>query len=92
MTRRKELEELQEIARVATRAALEAYEPIPEDWNRTLALGTRFDGDERIFELYVAKDRPGDGIVLTSARVNRLSKFVAVTVTNLRRRDDAAVD
>ena len=84
--KRKELDQLQEIARVATRAELEQFEPIPDEWKATLTLGTFFDGDDRIFELYVARERPSDAIVLTSARVNRLSKAVVVTVTNLRRR------
>src|SRR4051812_11367570 len=52
----KELDELQEIARVATRTALEGYEPISEEWKKNLTLGTFFEGDERIFELYVAAE------------------------------------
>lgn len=83
---RKELDELQEIARVATRAKLEQFEPIPEKWKNMLTLGTFFDGDDRIFELYAARERPAEATVFTSARVNRVTKHVAVTVTNLRRR------
>lgn len=86
MVRRKELDDLQELARVATRAELERYEPIPEEWKSVLTLGTFFDGDDRIFELYVARERPADAIVLTSARVNRNTRDVSVTVTNLRER------
>ena len=86
MARRKELDELQELARVATRAELARYEPIPEEWARVLTLGTFFDGEDRIFELYVAGARPADAIVLTSARVNRNTRAVSVTVTNLRQR------
>ncbi len=86
MGKRKELDELQELARVATRAELEQYEPIPDEWKTALTLGTFFDGDDRIFELYVARDRPADAIVLTSARVNRVTRDVAVKVTNLQRR------
>lgn len=84
--RQKELDVLQELARVATRSALERYEPISEEWKRTLTLGTLFDGDDRVFQLYVAKERPADAIVLASARVNRLSKSVTVEVTNLQLR------
>lgn len=86
MQRRKELDELQELARVATRAELERFQPIPEEWKSALTLGTFFDGDDRIFELYVTRDRPADAIVLTSARVNRNTKVVSVKVTNLRER------
>jgi hypothetical protein len=86
IVKRKELDELQEIARVATRAALEAYEPIPPEWEKNLTLGTLFEGDDRVFELYVAGERPRDAIVLTSARVNRLTRSVSVQVTNLQPR------
>jgi hypothetical protein len=84
--KRKELDELQELARVATRAELEQYEPIPDEWKTALTLGTFFDGDDRIFELYVPRERPADAVVLTSARVNRVTREVAVKVTNLQRR------
>lgn len=83
MGKRKELDELQEMARIATRAALEEYEPIPPEWQKNLTLGTLFDGDDRIFELYVAGERPNDAIVLTSARVNRATRTVSVQITNL---------
>ncbi|WOB06856.1 hypothetical protein [Piscinibacter gummiphilus] len=85
MAKRKELDELQELARKATRSALENYEPIPEEWSQNLTLGTLFDGEDRIFELYVASERPSDAIVLASTRVNRITKSVKVTITNLRR-------
>lgn len=86
IVKRKELDDLQEIARVATRAALKAYEPIPPEWEKRLTLGTLFEGDDRVFELYVAGERPRDAIVLTSARVNRLTQSVSVQITNLRPR------
>lgn len=82
----KELDQLQEIARVATREALEEYEQIPKEWEANLTLGTFFDGDDRIFELYVATDKPRDAIVISSARVNRKSRSVQVTITNLKKR------
>lgn len=87
MVKRKELEELQEVARAATRVALEGYEPISEEWKKTLPLGILFDGEDRIFQLYVAREKPSDATVLTSARVNKATKAVSVTVTNLRPRE-----
>lgn len=84
VARRKELDELEEVARVATRAELTRYEPIPEAWARELTLGTFFEGEDRLFKLYVPGLRPSDAIVLTSARVNRVTRAVQVTVTNLR--------
>ncbi len=78
-----ELDELKEIARIATRRELERYEPIPAHWNDRLALGTLFDGDDRVFELYVPADPPADATVISRARVNRLTKEVSVYITNL---------
>jgi len=84
--RRTELDDLREIARAATRSELENYEPISKEWSDKLALGTLFDGDDRVFELYVPGERPHGAIVITSARVNRHTKAVSVTITNLKRR------
>lgn len=80
----RELDELQKIARVATRAALERYERIPEEWEKNLTLGTFFEGDDRIFELYIAAERPVDAVVISSARVNRTTRNVTVAITNLK--------
>ena len=79
----KELDELQEIARVATRTALEGYEPMPEEWGKNLTLGTFFEGDYRIFELYIAAEKPADAVVISTARVNRKSRNVVVTISNM---------
>jgi len=82
----KELDELQEIARVATRKELENYERISPEWEKNLTLGTFFDGDDRIFELYIAAERPENAVVISSARVNRKTKNVAVVISNLVRK------
>lgn len=84
--RPKELDELREIARLATRKALEDYEPFPKEWEKDLTLGTFFDGDDRVFELYVARERPADAIVISSARVNRKDRSVQVVISNLNRK------
>ncbi|HEY0845605.1 MAG TPA: hypothetical protein VGE12_09560 [Noviherbaspirillum sp.] len=81
-----ELDELQELARVATREALEAYEPLPDEWKEHLTLGTFFEGDDRIFELYVAAEQPANAVVISSARINRKTRSVSVTVSNLKRK------
>jgi len=60
---------LQEAARLATRTALEPFERIPNDIE--LTLGSSWDEDEAVFELYIAKERPKDAVVLTEARVNQ---------------------
>lgn len=36
-----------------------------------LTLGTFWEEDEVVFELYIAKDQPRDAVVLTQARVNQ---------------------
>lgn len=82
----KELDELQEIARVATRKELELYECIPPELEKYLTLGTFFDGDDRIFELYIAAERPRDAIVISTARVNRKTKDVNVIISNLAKK------
>ena len=78
-----ELDELQEIARVATRTALEGYEPMPEEWKKNLTLGTFFEGADWIFKLYIAAEKPADAVVISTARVNRKSRNVVVTISNL---------
>lgn len=60
---------LQEAARLATRTALEPCERIPDGVE--LKLGTFWEQDEVVCELYIAKDRPKDAVILTEARVNR---------------------
>ncbi|AEV26454.1 hypothetical protein ACLSSQ_11335 [Azospira sp. APE16] len=82
----KELDKLQELARVASHKALEEYESPPKEWEANLTLGTVFDGDDRIFELYVAADNPKDTIVISSARVDRKNHSVQVVITNLKRK------
>lgn len=81
----KELEELEEIARAATRKALEGY-VIPEEWRKNLTQGTLFEGDDRVFELYVPGEKPENAVVISSARVNRNTKAVTVTISNLKLR------
>ena len=74
MKRRKlKLNFLQEAARAATQAALVdfgGYVTPPAD---RLTLGTSWEGDATIFELYVVGERPEDAIVLTTTSVNSYS-------------------
>lgn len=85
MAQRKELDELKEIARLATYDALKEFEPLSTEWRENLTLGSGIDEDYGIFELYVAAERPEDAVVISSARVNRKTKAVEVTVSNLTR-------
>ena len=81
----KELDELEEIARAATKKALENY-IVPDEYKENLVLGTQFDGDNRIFELYVPGEKPGDALVIATATVDKNTKNVSVDVTNLQQR------
>ena len=80
----KELDELQEIARLATREALKPY-VIPAHWENELVLGCLFDGDHRIFELYVPGERPEDAVVISAARIHCKTRQVDVQISNLER-------
>lgn len=81
----KELDELQEIARVATGTALEGYEPMPEALEKDLTLGTFFEGHDRIFQLCAA-ERHADAVIISTARDKRQSRSVVVTISNLAER------
>lgn len=80
-----ELDELQELARLATREALKSYE-IPDEWKKRLVLGVYLEDDDRIFELYITGDKPDDATVLSRAKVNRNTKAVSVVISNLEKR------
>ena len=83
MAKTKEIDELREIARLATYDALKDFEPPPGEWQANLVLGYGVDGEYGIFELYVAGERPEDAIVISSARVHRKTKSVEVTISHL---------
>ena len=69
--KRLKLDDLTEVARLATRKVLEGY-ILPEDLSQ-LVLGTMFSDDKSfaIFELYLAAERPEDAQVLTRTTVDR---------------------
>lgn len=77
--RRLKLEELRERARVLTYETLKDYE-IPDGLETRIALGIGFDGDDRIFELYIPAERPEDAIVISSARLNSFTGQGSVEV------------
>lgn len=58
-----------------------------EEWAKNLTLGTFFEGNEQIFELYIAAEKPADAVVISPARVNRKSKEVVVVILNLAERE-----
>ena len=77
--KRLKLEELQERARALTSEALKDYE-IPDAMRAKIALGTLFDGEDRVFELYIPGERPEDAIIISRARINSFTGEGAVEV------------
>lgn len=75
------LPEAEAIARAATRNAL-AQHPQPS-WfsDPNLTLGTFFpDEDHYEFSLYLAAGKPSDGVMLTTATVDRITGAVGVAL------------
>lgn len=84
--KRKTLYELEVIAAHATRQALEPY-AIHDKIRENLVRGIAFEGDERVFELYVPGERPEDAVVISEARVNAIDgSVVNVRIFNLERK------
>ena len=79
------LDELEVIAAQTTRRALEEY-VIPDTLAACLVRGITFEGDDRIFELYIPGERPEDAVVISQARVNALDGSVKVHIYNLEQR------
>lgn len=73
------LKEMEEIAKKATRDALQGHRK-PDDDMRDLTLGTEITNEEGIFELYFAAERPQDAKVISCARVDRHTGAVSVEV------------
>lgn len=84
--KRRTLDELEVIAAKATRQALEPY-VIPDKIRKNLVRGIAFEGDERVFELYVPGERPEDAVVISEARINAIDgSVINVQVFNLERK------
>ena len=66
------LEVLQEKARQRTFEALKDFE-IPLEIRDKVVLGALFDGDYRVFELYVPGEKPSDALVISRVRMNVVS-------------------
>lgn len=77
-----QLKKLEEIAQQATKAELENY-VIPDEIRGSLVLTTIFEGDDRIFVLYVPGEHRSDAHVIARTRVNAISGNVSVEISNL---------
>lgn len=65
------LDDLQEKARVATREALRMYPRISDALWSEVVLGSGFEGNKAVFDLYVPRARPDEAIVLLKVCVDR---------------------
>lgn len=74
------LREMEPIARDATRKALTPYKGTAELEDKNLTLGKGIEGEEGIFELYLAAERPQDARVICCAKVDRRTGEVKVEV------------
>ena len=74
------LDEMEPIARDATRRALSEYpEPSQED-QASWTLGKFETEDEGVFEIYIPSEQPLDAQVISRARVDRTTGVVSVEV------------
>jgi hypothetical protein len=80
-----QLKKLEEIAQQATKVELEKY-VIPDEIRGGLVLTTIFEGDDRIFVLYVPSEHRSDADVIARTRVNAVSGNVSVEISNLEKR------
>ena len=79
------LEQLEEVAQNLTRTELRKY-VVPDELWQELVLGTFFEAEETVFELYVPGERPEDAKVITRARINKVSGEGEVEVFELQKK------
>jgi hypothetical protein len=77
------LDQLQELARQLTVQALDAY-VIPDEIREDLALMTLFEGDERVFVLYVPAEKRSESRDVAKARINAFTGEGSVEVLGLQ--------
>jgi hypothetical protein len=77
------LKVLEEAARRATFDALGPLPRVSAETRKNLVLGTRWDGDSVVFEMYVPGERPSDAKVLTQAVVDQRSGEVLSVKINV---------
>jgi hypothetical protein len=84
-TKKYSLEELHERARQMTLAALKEY-VIPQSYRESMTLGVTFEGEKRVFELYVPGEKPSDAIVISRAIFDPDTGEGAVEIVGLERK------
>lgn len=75
MGKRLTVDELEPIARAATRLALQGHEAAfaPFRDHPDLTLGTFIADDELVFQLYIAREKRTDALMLVSTKVSRIT-------------------
>ena len=74
------IDEMEPIAKDATRSALSGYEAPSEEVQATWRLGKIETENEGIFEIYIPAERPKEATVVSRARVDRWTGAVRVEV------------
>ncbi|HBZ46862.1 MAG TPA: hypothetical protein DEO93_06220 [Stenotrophomonas sp.] len=75
---------MREIARRLTQKELEAY-VIPDEMRDSLALTTLFEGDDRVFVLYVPGEQRENARVIARTTVNAVTGVASVDICGLDR-------
>lgn len=87
MDKKLTLGEAEEIARAATQRELEKYE-LPPTLGGQLVMTTLFEGDDRVFVLYVPGETRDNPNVIAQTRVSLKSGSVNVEVPNLEQKNN----
>ena len=80
MTEKLTLSQMEPIARQATREALQG-KVIPESLWEKITLSSGYEGDHGVFELYVPGEHSLDAMLISVAKVHRLTREVATRVS-----------
>jgi hypothetical protein len=82
MTRKKSLEELQQLTAEFSKQTLSEYQ-VPPGLQNEVVLGSELDGDSWVFELYIPGERPTDARVIARLRVDAYTGKAVVEEVNL---------
>lgn len=82
---RKSLDELTDIAYRLIAGAFANHE-VPRELRSRWVLGSEFDNDHAIFELYVPGETPRDAVLLSRVRLDRVTGEGSVEVYNLAKK------
>ncbi len=79
------LAQAEEMARIATKKELDHYE-VPVGLMGQVVLTTLFEGDDRVFVLYVPGETRNNPMIVARTRVNTKTGQLSIEIPMLRRR------